>query len=489
MISWIKQNRIELVVLLIILAVAAILRFYKLSAYMTFLGDEGRDALVVKRILIDHHLPLLGPTTSVGNIYLGPLYYYMMAVSMAIFWLNPIGAAGMIAAIGVATVFLVYFLARQWFGILPAVVASFLYAISPVNIIYSRSSWNPNPAPFFALLAMVGFYQARKNHNFRWLILTGGALAAALQMHYLALILIPVFAIFWLIELKAFKQKKYFIQGTALAILTFAILMSPWVLFDLRHDFLNFRAITALFTQTNSAVRFDILINLSRLWDIFDHKLIARYMVGGNNLAALLLTMMIILTVGLFRKSWAYLALGIWLLVGIVGLSFYKKDIYDHYLGFLNPVPFLLLAGLLSFLKGRLRLAVATILLILLSVLNLQQLPLKNPPNYQLQKTQQIAKFVISQSKDQPFNFALIAKSNYDAAYQYYLWRYQYAPKVLPIEMTDQLFVVCEDDVCNPIGHAKYEIAAFGWAKIDNASQILGVKVYKLIHNPSGKPS
>ena len=34
---------------------------------------------------------------------------------------------------------------KNWFGRIAALTASFLYTISPVTIIYSRSSWNPNP--------------------------------------------------------------------------------------------------------------------------------------------------------------------------------------------------------------------------------------------------------------------------------------------------------------------------------------------------------
>ena len=107
---------------------------------MTFLGDEGRDALMIKRILVEWDIPLIGPPTSVGNMYLGPLYYYMMAIPMSISWLNPIAAAAQVALIGVLTVGLLYYLVRQWFGKIPAILVSFLYAISPVTIIYSRSS-------------------------------------------------------------------------------------------------------------------------------------------------------------------------------------------------------------------------------------------------------------------------------------------------------------------------------------------------------------
>lgn len=487
-----------MLVLVAILGVAAFLRFYQLSDYMTFLGDEGRDALIIKGILVDHIIPSIGPPSSVGNIYLGPLYYYMMTVSMLIFWLNPVAAVGMVALIGVAAVGLIYYLARSWFGIWEAVAASSLYAVSFVTVMYSRSSWNPNPAPFFALFAIVGLDFVRRSKNFLWLILTGVSLGAALQMHYLSLILLPVFGLFWLYELylqTKGQEYKNFIFGTIAGLLAFLIVMLPLILFDFRHNFLNYHGLLAIFTQGDSSVGFDLWTSLSRIFPIYIDKLIGRYLAGENNFISLTIGILILIPLGVVLKNrsllrWPYFILGIWLLIGLLGLSLYKQEIYDHYLGFINPVPFLLLGGLLSlFNRGKLKIGIAIALVLILGYLNLLKDPIFSPPNKQLLRTQEVAKFVIGESENKPFNFALIAARNYDAAYQYYLDLYGYKPKVVPLEITDQLFVVCEDAVCNPVGHPKYEIAGFGWAKIEKTSEVFGVRVYKLIHNPTGKPS
>ena len=95
--------------------------------------------------------------------------------------------------------------------------------------------------------------------------------------------------------------------------------------------------------------------------------------------------------------------------------------------------------------------------------------------------------FIISEANDKPFNFALIAENNYDAAYQFYLAYFGYRPKHVQFDLTEQLFVVCEDTVCVPINNSKSEIAAFGWARIENESRVQGTKIYKLVHNPSGR--
>lgn len=486
--NWIKKNRLEFFLIVAILLAALFLRIYRLPEYMTFLGDEGRDALMIKRILVDGDIPLLGPPTSVGNIYLGPLYYYLMAIPMAIFWLNPVAAAAQVAIIGVLTVGLIYYLSRQWFGKWAAFTSAVLYAISPVNIIYSRSSWNPNPAPFFALLAILGIYKVNKTGNFLWLILTGIALAFVVQMHYLALILLPVFGLLWIYQILKRDQKKYVLLGTVGAIIAFLFLMSPLVIFDLKYDYLNYKSITTFFSNRETTVNLNPLNTLGRVVPIYNHNLVGRYITQESSWLTPLASILIILPVilALLKKikvRWPYLTLGLWLAVGVSGLALYKQNVYDHYLGFLNPVPYLLLGALTALavknIGGRLILGLIIGAVVLL---NLQNSPLKNPPNNQLKRTQEVAKYVIEQAEGKPFNFALIAKSNYDAAYQFYLDMYGFKPKKVPFEVTDQLIVVCEDPVCDPVVNPKQEISHFGMTKVEKESEFMGVKVYKLIH-------
>lgn len=495
--KWIKENRIEFILVLLILLVAAFLRFYRLPEYMNFLGDEGRDALIVKKILILHDFPLIGPTTSIGNMYLGPLYYYMMALPMAVFWMNPAAAAGGAALVGVLTVALIYYLARIWFGRLPAFISAILYSVSPVTIIYSRSSWNPNPAPFFALLAIFGLYKARFG-DFRWFILTGACLAAAAQMHYLALILIPVFGVLWIWELQQnikSSKIKHFTFGTVGAILAFLLLMSPLLVFDLKHDFMNFHAISKFFSNRETTVNINPFNTLERVPTIYGNDLIGRYMAGENFVLTVILGILILVPIILAifwlmqkrKLDWNLLALGIWLFFGVMGLALYKQHIYDHYLGFLNPVPYLLFGSLLLMKNKWIKFGLLGLSAILV-VVNLQKSPLQNPPNNQLERTQAVTRFVITEAGEKPFNFALLAKNNYDSAYRFYMDQYGRNPLDVPKDITDQLFVVCEDPVCTPINSPKYEIAAFGWSKIDKEIDIMGVKVFKLVHNPTGQP-
>ncbi len=499
--AFFQKNKFEIFFVVSLILIAAFFRLYRIDEYMTFLGDEGRDALVIQKILVNNDFPLLGAPTSVGNMYNGPLYYYMMASAMAIWWMNPVAAAIMVALIGTLTVALIYYLARSWFGKQAAIISATLYAFSPVNIIYSRSSWNPNPAPFFALLGIIGLYKSRKSGNYLWLVLTGGALAFAIQMHLLALILMPIFGVIWLNELreklKQGKQVKNFWKGSIFSVIVFLFLMSPIAIFDYKYNYQNFNAFkTFFFGDRATTVNLNPFNTLERIPAIYSNNLINRYITGENYYLMILVSVLVLIPVAVFlfnllkkRKFlWKYFVLSVWLLGGVLGLSLYKQTIYDHYLSFLSPALFLLFGSIVNLINSidskkinqYIRGAFFLIFLILL-IVNLQISPLLKSPNRQLQRTQDLAKYIINESGNKPFNFALIANGNYDAAYQFFLDQYGHKPGQLPFEKTNQLFVICEDAVCNPVGHSKFEIAGFGWTQIEFEREKNGVKVFKLI--------
>src|SRR3989337_2743591 len=132
-------NYIPYLLIILILFIGAFFRLYRIREYLTFLGDEGRDVLVVKRLLVDHKFTLLGPITSVGSLYMGPVYYYMMAPFLLLSGFDPVGPAIMVAILSVATIALIYLMTREFFSEYAAFCASLLYAISPLPIMYGRA--------------------------------------------------------------------------------------------------------------------------------------------------------------------------------------------------------------------------------------------------------------------------------------------------------------------------------------------------------------
>jgi 4-amino-4-deoxy-L-arabinose transferase-like glycosyltransferase len=506
-IDWIEKNQVEFLLLLLILLLASFLRFYRIAEYMTFLGDEGRDALAVKRIIVDHKFRLIGPVTSIGNMYLGPLYYYLMLPPMFIFRLSPVGPAAMVAFLGVVTVGLIWWFGREWVGGKAGLVAAFLYAISPVVITYSRSSWNPNVMPFFALLTIYSIWRVWQKNQFWWLPIIGVTLSFALQSHYLGVLLIPTIGFFWILAAKkqtGQKTLKKFLLMTLLCCLLFVVLtIVPLVWFDLRHNFINFNAFKAFFTDRQETVNLKIYKAIPKLWElivqVFTRLVAGKDEFWGKWIAGASVGLVVLFTLlphrnragwrKFFSQEKGLLLILTWFLIGLVGLGNYKQHIYDHYFSFFFPVPFLLTGWVLTKIWDYKKFGkfIAALGLIFLVYLSVKESPLRYPPNNQLTRTQKVARFIIEKSQGKPFNLALIAERNYDDSYAYFMEIWGKPPvRIEPLRaketITEQLLVICEQIPCQPINHPKAEIAMFGWAKIEDKWTLEGVEVYRLVH-------
>ncbi|HWA52061.1 MAG TPA: glycosyltransferase family 39 protein [Patescibacteria group bacterium] len=501
--SWIVNNKLEFVLLLTVLLVGAFARLYKIDQYMTFLGDEGRDVIIVRRIFTQLHPPLIGPGTSIGNMYLGPAYYYMMALPLLIFNFNPVGPAIFIAILGLITILFLWKVIREWFPTKKinygALVASFLYAISPVIIIYSRSSWNPNIMPFFALLTVYSIWKVWVTKNFKWLIITGISYACCLQSHYLGLLLAPTILVIWFLVLIKTPIKKKFLGYSFVSLFLFLLIMSPLAIFDFRHNFINSKAILAFFTDRQTTVSVLPWKAIPGMWPILAN--ITGDLVGAKtNIVGVVVAALILIAFVFvylirrekynFKKTTVTLTITMWLFFGLIGLALYKQHIYDHYYGFIFVTPFIMLGAIINNLKYKIGYLLIAILVLGIVFVDIQNSPLAAAPNMQMQRARFVATKVEEIANGERFNFALIADSNYDSAYRYFMDLDN--AKVVDINpqdtkdtITDQLIVVCEreKDKCDPTHNPKAEVAGFGWTKIvAEYDNVFGVTIYKLAH-------
>lgn len=509
--KWIRQNPKEAIILGMIILVGAFFRLYRIGEYMTFLGDEGRDVIVVRRLLVNFDPILIGPGTSIGDMYLGPLYYYMMAPALLLARFSPVGPAVQIALLGVVTIFFVWWVGREWFPAaagqvaVAGLLAAGLYAVAPTVIIYSRSSWNPNIMPFFALLIIYAIWRLWQHNEWKWLVVASISFAFVLQSHYLGLLLASVVGLFWFFSIrKAWRNKKHRLVALRLSLVSaaiFSVLMSPLVIFDARHGWRNFTAMKKFFTERQTTVSARPWNALPNAWPNFV-QINTRLMAGHNETVGLWVSVAIAaLLIWLILFKWkrlpakpraAYYLLLAWLGFALLGLGVYKQHIYDHYYGFFFAAPFLLLAGLVENVTRGWRnrgLAITGLVFGGLVFVNLQNSPLKYPPNRQMQRSQEVARKIMEEADKEKFNLAVIAERNYEGAYQYFLESW-HAPIVMidpqraDETITDQLFVVCElpKEKCDPTHNPKAEVANFGWSKIEEQWNVAGVVLFKLTH-------
>jgi 4-amino-4-deoxy-L-arabinose transferase-like glycosyltransferase len=495
-----KRNSLKtylpLILLIGILAIGAFFRFYRIREYLTFLGDEGRDMLVVKRIIVDHKLTLLGPVTSVGSMYMGPIYYYLMVPFLWVWHLDPVGPSVMVALFSLATIFLLFRTGKEFFDTKVGLIASFLYAISPLTVLYGRSSWNPNIVPFFSLLTMYSVFRAVAKKRFRWLIVAGLSMGVLIQLHYVTLMFFPIIlAVLFLIRLRI--PLKIYI----LSVLGFLIMYSPFLLFEVRHGFVNFHSVLRFVSQQNTHTSALYAEIINTIMDVSIRVFWRLVIIQSAELTKLCMIFGVIILYLFYRsiksgkdtvKQVALKALLLWLVIGILSYGIYHGVVYDYYLGSLFTAVFLISGIVIWQLSQKVKFGniITIIIMLILTGFNLSKSPILIEPNNLMLNTETIARSVLKESGGKPYNFALIAGQNSDHAYRYFLEIWGHPPVTIENPaadpqrntVTDQLIVVCEEKVCQPEGHPLWEIAGFGRAQITDEQSVVTAKVFRLVH-------
>lgn len=487
--------------LFLILGYSAYLRLFHIREYMVFLGDQGRDLMAVREMLVNHKITFLGPTASVGGFFLGPIYFYMIAPFLWLSNYDPIGPSIMVALFGIATVLLAYKFCSDFIDKKLALIAALLTAISPLIIRYSRYSWNPNVVPFFALLIIYCLAKMSITNEKKWPFVIGLSLGILLQLHYLSLFLLPVVFIYLLII------KKLLTKNTLWILIGFLITISPFLSFELRHGFPNIQSIFNFIKTGKDTGATEILFwgHVNEIPQrLFTKILASKQPVFGN---FLLWFSLLGTTLGILIKKYHKLTalLLIWFIFPLILYGLYKREIYDYYLGIIFIFPIIALVFSMNILltigkKLKFFLLFVFVSLLLFSIKSsYTDRPILDGQSLQVDTTERVVEEIIKHLNNKPFNFALITPANSDHAYRYFLEIKEHKSTIIETvekdperkTVTDQLIVLCEQSECSPLGHSLWEISGFGRAEIIEKFNAVIFSAYRLQHylpKPSSEP-
>jgi len=202
--------------------------------------DQEYEALIIKNILSGKHLPLIGVNAGDTGLYLGPLFIYFAAIPYTLFSGNPLGGAITASLIGVITSYFVYLIGKKMFNQKVGLFAALFYSGSFLVSFYERKFWNPTPIPLFSLLIGFMLYELvkRKIKYLPWLALT---FSLAVQCHLSILIFLPLMSYILWVRRRLITRKIFVIS-----IIIFLVLQTPVIIFELRHNFVNSRALVNL---------------------------------------------------------------------------------------------------------------------------------------------------------------------------------------------------------------------------------------------------
>lgn len=328
-------------IIFLLLGLGAVLRVYRINELLGFWYDQGRDALVVWDLIHKGKFFLIGPTTGLAGVFRGPWYYYLIAPFYYLGGGNPAVPAAFLALSTVLGIYILYKIARKYFGEMTAFLFTFISSLSFYFLGSSRWLSNPTPMYLISALYLWGMVKVVEGKKWGWFVVTlmsGMAMqfGSAAEIFYL-----PAAIVF------AFLNKKYFPRpGTILvSAAVFTVPFLPQILFDLRHGGIITGAVIDNFFNNGAGgavIWKDFLPHrLSLYYDIFASKIFeGKTLYAAPFLAAGAAGFAVNRKKAI--KNPVFKALLILVLAPFLGLIFFKGNygnLYDYYFtGYYYPI-------------------------------------------------------------------------------------------------------------------------------------------------------
>ncbi len=391
--------------------------FFRINERYTFEWDQEDDAVKVMNMIEQRRPILIGPRVANANgFFVGPYHYYFLSPFYMATKGDPIAGAIAVIVVSIITSITGYWITEKLYGKKAGLIAGIIWTTT-TNIV----SWNVMYTTFFGI---IGYFLCLKVMDskpkfFPWLMLIYG-LATTSHLVPISMGLSVIAA--WFLTDKKPKMRQLFL-GIGLFVLPFL----PIIIFDLRHNFLNFRKIGEfLFLNKNNEEinpwwlflrSFWRGLNLNIFsWDIYSQKVLIFF----SNLLVLIIIGWEVCQLKIKQK----ILTGVWMITPLLVLGFYRGNIPEYYYGLALSILPIFLGKFISKLK------MVVIILILLILVGVKFFKIEqNRPFVSLSDKRKIVEYMVNQKNDEVFNISYDLGSGMDTGYNYLFRFYEKKPE------------------------------------------------------------
>lgn len=449
-----------------ILILTIILRFYRLEQFAGFSWDQEQLLAYPVKNIIQGKLTLIGPQTGPGGIFLGPLLYYLAVPFFWILNLHPVAGSVLASTLGITASLLVYLIFARFFKPALALFAFAVYATSPLFNLNDRTIWNPSLIPIVSLGVLYVYLDWLKSRQLTYFNLAALATSTALgiQAHLGFLFTLPLHLLIFL-QTKPSLNLKLLLWG----ILIFVLWFTPLILFDLRHQGINSQTAISFFFVSQKF--FSSLSLTSRFFHLLysSFQLIGSVLISSHHPSLnFIVGLLLIITFNLI--AWSKLQLHLfwtWLLVFVLGFSFYRGNVPDYYLWPILIVTLIPLVIIFDYLVTRFKFPPQILTFILIFFLTFTSLDrLSDAPADSLHHKLQTVRYIIGRAETKPFR--LVYDTDFGRYYGFgYIFDYY---KIIPsVNPQDPAFTVVIPEFFRTGQHSD---VAFGSIGIINPKEV-----------------
>lgn len=231
-------------ILLVILLGGLILRMVHPLLYFQYQHDQDLAGWIIKDILVNHHLRLIGQETSSQGVFIGPLFYYLQIPFYLITNMDPAGSIFLPIIIGVFAIFSFYWIFSRVFSRRVGLIAAFIYSFSYYIVFFDREVAPTMPVMLWTVWYLYGLWMILKGKQKAYL-LVGFLFGLIWELNLALLILSPLVVLVQVLSKKKIEFKQIFI-GLVILVVT----LSPFFAFESRHGFSQTKSIIASLTST-----------------------------------------------------------------------------------------------------------------------------------------------------------------------------------------------------------------------------------------------
>lgn len=232
--KFIKKN--WLIIFIVIAGV--ILRSIKFQQFFMYNHDHDLEGWIVRDILENRHLRLIGQETTNQGVFIGALWYYLLIpFYLATNW-DPIGTVALPLVVSAISIWSMYFVFTRVFDKRSGLISASIYSFSYYTVFTDREVVPTTPVMLWTIWFFYALFQIYKGKQKMGFILV--AVLAALIWHLnlaLAIVLPLVFVSLY------FSKKKINFKYLSFAIGLAIILSLPLILFEIKHGFIQTNAI------------------------------------------------------------------------------------------------------------------------------------------------------------------------------------------------------------------------------------------------------
>lgn len=273
------QKRGFKVWIILIVVLAAFLRFYNYPQRFGLAHDQAAFAITARHALEFLQLPLLGPFSSGGPFQTGGEWYWLIMLGTVLYPPAVILPWVFLTALTVLAVFLMIILGKELINKPFGLILGLLTAISTAQITQSTNLTNQTPIIIFSVLALFFMVKYLKTKKIRFLFWQSLAIGIASSIHIQGVALISLVLLTYLFANSFWKR------GILLIISGLLIPWIPVLIADSQNSFYNTKNILTYYSSSQGQVPYEVL---GRRWLTFITDFMPRswgFIVGGSKLA------------------------------------------------------------------------------------------------------------------------------------------------------------------------------------------------------------